>query len=109
MRVDEKPSFESAKGRLDEEIIRLWQTRFDSSQASLSQSASSEGGGGNEMLLAEKVRSVTQKELIAYVTKCANMGGDSTPVFMKAIFQGIIIESSVSCLIYKYFRVASKW
>jgi len=85
--TEEKPSFEAGRGKLDDEIIRLWHNRFDSSQSSLSQTA---GGSepNHENPLAEKVRSVPQKELLTYINKCANVGGDTTPVFLRAIFHG---------------------
>lgn len=108
------------KGNLDEEIIRLWQSRYDSSQPSLNQS----GGAGTEgaqtveglALLCEKVRSIPHSELLSYVTKCAHSGGDATPVFMQAIFQGVLLYlfSLLICAIYLFsllisLRTACQW
>ena len=108
--IEEKPSFEAGRGKLDDEIISLWRNRFDSSQSSLSQTA---GGSepNHENPLAQKVRSVPQKELLTYINKCANVGGDTTPNFMRAIFQGwptiTIIKNSHQLQVY--LRVLTQW
>lgn len=81
---------EAAEGSLDDEIVEIWENKMQPHMTQSQVSGLSAPSADNQGLvrLANKIQSVSERELLGYINKRTAMEGDLVQL-LRAIFQGL--------------------